>query len=120
MCFSFGGKVAFDRLCATFQVRIMRYHGDNGRYADKDFRRDILDKTQSLTFCGVGSHHSNGITERRIHILTEFTRVFVLYTKLKGPTIITDKLWSFVLRVAYRVMNRFFLDEDGKCPTENE
>ena len=57
-------KSAFEQLCGSFQVRVSGYHGDNGRYADAAFRQDIKDNNQRLTFCGVGSHHQNGITER--------------------------------------------------------
>ena len=68
------------------------YHGKNGRYADAVFKQDILDNNQSLTCCGVGSHPQNGITERRIRLLTELGRTSILVTKHKWPGIITVSL----------------------------
>ena len=32
---------------------------------------DVKDKAQKITFCGVESHHQNGITERRIRSFRE-------------------------------------------------
>ena len=111
-------KSAFERLCGSFQVRVSAYHGDNGRYADAAFRQDILDNNQSLTFCGVGSHHQNGIAERRIRFLTELARTSILAAQIKWPGIITTSLWPFALKAAARTMNVYFLDKDGMSPLE--
>ena len=85
-------KSAFERLCASFQVSVASYHGENGRYVDADFRQNIMDNNQTLTCCGVGSHHQNGIAERRIHLLTKLSRSSILAAKNKWPGIFTEAL----------------------------
>ncbi|KAL7535272.1 hypothetical protein ACHAWF_005115 [Thalassiosira exigua] len=50
------------------------YHADNGRFADNCFVDMCNDKDQTLTFCGVGAHHQNGIFENKNKILTQGAR----------------------------------------------
>ena len=111
-------KSAFERLCGTFQVRVSGYHGDNGRYADAAFRQDIEDNNQSLTFCGVVSHHQNGIAERRIGLLQQLARTSILAAKNKWPGVVTVSLWPFALKAAARTMNLYYLDNNGLSPVE--
>ncbi|KAL7504927.1 hypothetical protein ACHAXN_005718, partial [Cyclotella atomus] len=44
------------------------YHADNGRFADVDFIKHCKVRNQSLSFCGVGAHHQNGIVEEKIKV----------------------------------------------------
>ena len=50
---------------ASSAVRVRRYHADNGRFCDLAFKQDVQDYDQQITFCGVGSHHQNGIAEKK-------------------------------------------------------
>ena len=59
-------KHAYERLCGSEGVRVVRYHADNGRFAEDSFISDIRAKNQGITFCGVGSHHQNSIAEKKI------------------------------------------------------
>ena len=59
-------KNAYERLLHSFGRKVLAYHADNGRFAEKDFVQDVKDKAQNITYCGVGSHHQNGIAEQRI------------------------------------------------------
>ena len=58
---------------------MLAYHADNGRYAENIFVQDVKDKAQRLTYCGVGSHHQNGISERRIKSLSEESRTMLAH-----------------------------------------
>ena len=62
-------KEMYERIAQTYGVRIHGYRADNGRFADKEWKQDCDEQHQSLTFYGVGTHHQNGITEKRIHDL---------------------------------------------------
>ena len=42
-----------------------RYYSDNGIFSEQLFRSEIEYFNQTITFCGVGSHHQNAIVERR-------------------------------------------------------
>ena len=59
-------KLAFEMFVASHGVHVKHYHADNGRFKDNLFTRDIEDKGQTISFCGVGVHHQNGIAEKRI------------------------------------------------------
>ena len=59
-------KRAYKRLAATHKVTIQRYNADNGRFAEKDFRDAIDNTNQLISYCGVGTHHQNGIAENHI------------------------------------------------------
>ncbi len=63
-------KHAYERFLASLGVESKAYHADNGRFADKGFRDDCTLSNQMITFCGVGSHHQNGIAECKIKGIT--------------------------------------------------
>ena len=63
-------KSAFEHHANEGGVSISSYQADNGHFADAGFQKAIKDVHQSITFCEVGSHHQNGIVERRIKELT--------------------------------------------------
>jgi hypothetical protein len=63
-------KHAYERFLASLGVDSKAYYADNGRFADKGFRDDCVSSNQTITFCGVGSHHQNGIAERKIKDIT--------------------------------------------------
>jgi hypothetical protein len=76
-------KQAYERLAGTYGVKVRGYHADNGRYAKKIFIEDAKEKGQKLTFCGVGSHHQNGIAERRIKTITEDARTMLSHLMIQ-------------------------------------
>jgi hypothetical protein len=58
-------KLAFEKFASTHVVHIKHYHADNGRFKDNLFTKSIEDKGQTISFCGVGAHHQNGIAEKK-------------------------------------------------------
>ena len=59
-------KLAFEKYALSHGVHIKHYHADNGRFKDTLFTTDIEEKGQTISYCGVGAHHQNGIAEKRI------------------------------------------------------
>ncbi len=59
-------KHAYERFLASLGVESKVYHADNGHFADKGFSDNCISINQTITFCGVGRHHQNGIAERKI------------------------------------------------------
>ena len=57
-------KHAYECLNASYDIRILRYHVDNERFSEMSFIKDIKENDQHITYCGVGSHHQNGIVEK--------------------------------------------------------
>jgi hypothetical protein len=58
-------KLAFEKFALSHGVHIKHYHADNGRFKDTLFTRDIEEKGQTISYCGVGAHHQNGKKNRR-------------------------------------------------------
>lgn len=45
-------KAAFEQYADTFGVKVIHYHADNGRFAEKVWKEDIEKQFQTLTFSG--------------------------------------------------------------------
>jgi hypothetical protein len=74
-------KHAYKRFLSSIGVASKAYHADNGRFADKGFRDNCITCNQVITFCGVGSHHQNGIAEQKIKKLTLGGQTLLLHAK---------------------------------------
>ena len=98
-------KHAFERLAELHGVRILHYHCDNGRFADKAFVDDVWAAHQTITFCGVGAHHQNGIAERRIRDITENSRTSLLHAAHRWPKAIAANLWPQAIKHVVNVRN---------------
>ena len=59
-------KRNFDALAEQCGHEIKSFCADNGVYTAKDFKDDLLEHGQTITFCGVGAHAQNGAAERSI------------------------------------------------------
>jgi hypothetical protein len=59
-------KLAFEKFALSHGVHIKHYQADNGRFKGNLFTKSIEDKGQTISFCGVGAHHQNGIAEKRM------------------------------------------------------
>jgi hypothetical protein len=62
---SLDAKLDYERKLSTFGVNVAGYHAENGRFADAAWKESCQALNQKIQFCGVGSHHQNGIFERR-------------------------------------------------------
>jgi hypothetical protein len=52
-----------------------------------------------LTFCGVGAHHQNGVSERRIQDLTDSARAMLAHAAHRNHSV-SAHLWPYALRHA--------------------
>ena len=111
-------KNAYEHLIGTFGSKVLAYHADNGRFAENAYVTDVKDKGQNITFCGVGSHHQNGIAERRIRSLGEDARTMLAHGEHLWPEVVNKTLWPFSYKAAARSRNKFNLDDDGHSPEE--
>jgi hypothetical protein len=111
-------KHAWERIAATHGREIKRYHADNGRYAEADFRADAESLGQQVTYCGVGAHHQNGLAENTVKQFTLKGRTLLLHAKRHWPEAITTILWPFALKAGVKAHNDFKLDADGKVPAQ--
>jgi hypothetical protein len=80
---------------------VEHYHADNGIFTSNGFKDKVKKCGQSITFCGVGAHHQNGVAERRIQDLSDSARSMLLReNQAKSP----DELFS---KTAVRPTTRF-------------
>ena len=112
-------KQAFEAYSSDMGVTIKHYHADNGRFAETMFMEHVKSSGQSITFCGVGAHHQNGVAERRIRDLTEHARTMLLHASHRWPKAINAHLWPYALRLAAHVRNHVPRETEGGSPIEN-
>ena len=75
-----------------------------------------MESGQRITFCGVGAHHQNGITENIITSLTLIARTLLLHAQRHWPEYITTMLWPLALKAAADRINTLTIDMLGKTP----
>jgi transposase InsO family protein len=81
-------------------VNIKHYHADNGRFKDKLFSKSIEEKGQTISFCGAGAHHQNGIAEKRIGDLQRRATTLLLHAQRRWPDAINSHLWTYCEYIA--------------------
>ena len=109
-------KRDFEHLAMTRDVNIKHYHADNGRFAERSFTDDVKQSAQRITFCGVGAHHQNGITENAIKQLTLVSRTLLVHAQSHWPEYISTMFWPFALKAAQDRLNQLNVGLDGKTP----
>ena len=75
-----------------------------------------LKQDAKITFCGVGAHHQNGVSERIIKDLTLSSRTLVLHAQRHWTEYITTMFWPFSLVAAADIMNNIHIDMHGQTP----
>ena len=109
-------KKSWERILFHAGYQAKHYHADNGRFADDDFRAHCAERNQSLSFCGVGAHHQNGIVEGKIKILTQGARTILLHGQRMWPDMINSMFWPFALKAMAERLNRLQISPDGATP----
>jgi len=109
-------KLAFEKFAASHGVNIKHYHADNGRFKDKLFSKSIEEKGQTISFCGVGAHHQNGIAEEKLGDLQRRATTLLLHAQRRWPDAINSHLWTYAIRAANDSRNYAPTNEDDTCP----
>jgi hypothetical protein len=112
-------KHTYERFLASLGVDSKAYHANNGCFADKGFRDDCISSNQTITFCGVDSHHQNGIAERKIKNITLGAWTLLLHAKRMFPEYISTILWPFAVKCYEDQMNHLVHCADGQTPFKN-
>ena len=109
-------KEALEKLMAKSRQTIKHYHSDNGRFADNGFTDSINQKDQNITFCGVGSHHQNGIVENNNKILTTGASTLLLHGMRMWPQMINKIFWPFAMKTISEKLNSLQIYHKGRTP----
>ena len=62
-----------------------------------EFKADLEENDQSISFCGVGAHHQNGVAERYIRMFIERARTVLLNAHARWPGKLDMELWTYAL-----------------------
>ncbi len=93
------------------------YHTDNGRFVDKGFCDECLNNGQNIfMFCGIGSHHQNGIAEQKIKDLILGQELCCFMHKCMLPEYVTSIHWPFAIKCYEDRMNDVVHHADGRTP----
>ena len=46
-------KAAYERMAATFGIRVKKFHTDNGIFAEEGFKSDVSNNNQTISYCRV-------------------------------------------------------------------
>ena len=111
-------KLAFEAYAKLHGVHIRHYHADNGRFADNLFIRDVEQKGQSITYCGVNEHFQIGGAEKKIWDLQDLARMQLNHAKHGWRQAIDTSLWPYALRNACQVHNHTPRTGTDKTPLE--
>ena len=112
-------KRAFEAYAGSFGIKVLNYHADNGRFAERLFLDHAAENGQTVSLCGVNAHFQNGIAEKRIGDLTERARTSLLHAMNRWPSAVTIHLWPYALRFANDVYNAAPSLKTGRSPLES-
>ena len=100
-------KKAFEAFAALHGIVVRHYHADNGRFAETKWLEAVHQHRpqQTVSFCGVGAHHQNGIAEKKIRDLQENARTMMLHAAQRWPAAHSVSLWPYAIRMAADAMN---------------
>jgi Reverse transcriptase (RNA-dependent DNA polymerase)/GAG-pre-integrase domain len=111
-------KVEYERHARSYGVSIQHYHADNGRFADNEWREDVVRQGQRLTFSGVGAHHQNGRAEKRIRDIQDLARTSIIHASKRWPDAVDARLWPYALLNANASINKTPNTKHEESPIE--
>jgi hypothetical protein len=91
------GKNRFEKGSAQFDVKIKSFRADNTPFNAAEFKNDLENKGQTISFSGVGAHHQNGAAERAIKTITSWARTMMLHVIIHWLEQTTLDLWPFAM-----------------------
>jgi hypothetical protein len=77
------GNNTFEKGAAQLGVKIRTFKSDNAHFSPVEFRNDIANKGQDITFSGVGAHRQNGVAECAVKTITSSARTMMLHAILQ-------------------------------------
>jgi hypothetical protein len=112
------GKNRFEKDSAQFDVQIKSFRADNAPFNAAEFKNDLENKGQTISFSGVGAHHQNGAAKRSIKTITSWARTMMLHAILHWPEQTTLDLWPFAMDQAVYCWNHLPSKNERISPLE--
>ena len=110
-------KCAFERFAVSHGVTVHHYHCDNGIFASKAFQKELNWCNQTVSFCGLNTHHQNGIAEQQIQNLTDQARAMLIVASHKNK-LVNESFWPFALCHASTLGHLLPREGQEKSPLE--
>jgi hypothetical protein len=111
-------KRAFEQLVLSHGATVKAYHADNAPFGFPEFKQDVLNKQQTITYSGVGAHHQIGVAENAIRMITSWARAMLLHSFLHWPGEAKLDLWPFAMQHAAYLWNHLPCKDTGLAPVE--
>ena len=111
-------KKKFERFAKECGVKVLSYRADNQPFASNEFKAEIEQNNQTISFSGVGAHHQNGVAERAIGTITRLARAMLLHHAIMWPDQADLKLWPFAMDQAVHIWNNLPREKNGLSPME--
>lgn len=112
------GKMQLEHEAAAVNVKIKRYHSDNGVFSSSEFRSHCKMLDQKLTFSAVGAKFQNGVAERAIQTVCNMARANMIHATLCWPGRPFIDMWPLAMNYAAWVHNKLPISYDGATPEE--
>ena len=112
------GKAEFEAYAAQFNVKLKSFRCDNHPFSSQEFLDDLALKEQTVTYCGVGAHHMNGVAERAIRTLVHWTRAIMMNQMLYWPEMFDEANWGLAMEHACWVWNNLPREDSRLTPEE--
>ena len=112
----FLSKAAMEKTMDQAGWNVLHYHADNGGFSENGFVEAINSKDQQITFCGVGTHHQNGIAENKNKLLTNGARTLLLHGIRIWPQMIDKMFWAFAIKAVAEIHNILHIYHKGRTP----
>ena len=71
---------AFEQSATVNNSQVKHHHCNNGRFIDNAFIHAVKLSQQTISFCGVGAHHQNGVAEWCICAIMESSQMELLHS----------------------------------------
>ena len=111
-------KKKFERFAKECGVKVLSYRADNQPFASNEFKAEIEQNNQTISFSGVGAHHQNGVSERAIGTITRLARALLLHHAIMWPEQADLRLWPFAMDQAVHLWNNLPREKNGLSPME--
>jgi len=98
-------KIKFESFASSCGVRLS-FRADNFPFASQEITEHLLACGQEIDYSGFGAHHQNGIAERDIRTITEWSRSMMLHAILHWPETTNLELWPFAMNHAAYLWNK--------------
>ena len=75
----------YELFASKFNIKVIRYHSDNGIFARKSWKDEWTNNNQITTYSAVSEHHQNGVVERMIQEYQNMERSMIIHANILCP-----------------------------------